>query len=83
MINAALHTYVVFYLGQKHISQASIAAAAGVTPSLVNQVIMGKKNSEKVQDILLRVLGFSSWTELLIASYRFQEMILGTPKKEA
>ena len=83
MINTALHTFVVFQLGRKHIPQTAIAACAGVTPSLVNQVIMGKKNSDKVQDVLVRTLGYSSWTELLIASYRFQEMILGAPKKEA
>ena len=83
MINTALHTYVVFQLGKRHIPQTTIAACAGVTPSLVNQVIMGKKRSERVQAVLVRVLGFSSWTELLIASYRFQELVLGSPKKEA
>ena len=56
---------------------------AGVTPSMVNQVIRGKKKSDKVQDALVLALGFSSWTELLIASYRFQEIVLGIPKKEA
>ncbi len=82
-MNTALHTYVVFQLGLRHIPQTAVAAVAGVTPSMVNQVIRGKKKSDKVQDALVLALGFSSWTELLIASYRFQEIVLGIPKKEA
>ena len=74
-MNSVLHTYIVFQLGQRHIPQAAIAACAGVTPSLVNQVIRGTKRSKRVQGVLLSALGFSSWPELVGAAYRFQEIV--------
>ena len=80
-MNSALHTYIVFQLGQRHISQAAIAACAGVTPAMVNYVLMGKRRSDRVQEVLLRVLGFSSWTELMRAAYRFQTTIQTAPKE--
>lgn len=82
-MDKALHTYIVFQLGQRRISQYAIAAAAGVTPSLVNQVIMGKKRSDRVQDTIARVLGCSSWQEVLMESARFQRMVVSFSKKEA
>ncbi len=82
-MDKALHTYIVFQLGQRRISQYAIAVAAGVTPSLVNQVIMGRKRSERVQETVARALGCSSWLEVLVASARFQEAVLSSSKKEA
>ena len=82
-MNSALHTYITFQLGQRRISQTAIASVAGVTPAMVNYVIMDKRRSERVQAVLVRVLGFSSWTELLRASYRFQDVVSKAMAREA
>ena len=82
-MNSVLHTYIVFQLGQRHISQSTIAAVAGVTPSLVSQVIRGTRRSKRVQVVLLAALGFCSWQELVDAAYRFQEIVRAIPRKEA
>ena len=82
-MNSVLHTYIVFQLGQRHISQSAIAAAARVTPSLVSQVIRGTRRSKRVQVVLLAALGFCSWQELVDAAYRFQEIVRAIPRKEA
>ena len=83
MINGALHTFVVFQLGRRHIAQTDVAASAGVTASMVNQVIMGKKRSERVQSVLMDMLGYGSWADLMGAAYRFQAALSALAEKEA
>lgn len=82
-MNPALHTYIVFRLGQLEISQTAIAALAGVSAPLVNQVITGRKGSEKVQAVLMHILGFRSWDKLVSEAYRFQAYVAAMPKREA
>ena len=82
-MDSALHTYIVYQLGLRHIPQSAIAACAGVSPAMVSQVIRGTKRSERVQAVLISALGFHSWVELHAAAYRFQALVKASSKKEA
>ena len=82
-MNSVLHTYVVFQLGRRHVSQAAIAARAGVSPAMVNYVLMGKRKSGRVQNEIASVLGFRSWEELNAEACRFQRVISSMTLKEA
>ena len=82
-MDSALHTYIVYQLGLRHIPQSAIAACAGVSPAMVSQVIRGTKRSERVQAVLISALGFHSWVELVelhAAAYRFQALVKASSK---
>ena len=71
-----LHTYIVFMLGQKHISQASIATAVGMTPAMVNYVIMGKRRCKEIEAVILKIMDCPSWEHLKSDAHRFQKKMV-------
>lgn len=67
-----LHTYIVFTLGKKGISQKAIAQASKKTPGMVNHVIRGKRRCKAIESILIMLLGCDSWNDVKKKAHAFQ-----------
>lgn len=79
-INSALHTYIVYSLSQRRISQTLAAKFCGCSVQFLNAVIQGKKKSMEIQHRLATdVLGLKSWDELEWKAIRFQEYLTPPP----
>lgn len=70
-----IHTYCVLMLGDRGISQTSIAANIGVSMEMVNQVLMGKKISTKVQQAIAEAIGLSSWQDVEERALLFADLL--------
>ena len=70
-INATLHTYIVYTLGRRGLSQAVLAKVCGCSPTFINQIVTGRKRSEEIQKRVAGILGFRSWDQLQWAAIRF------------
>lgn len=69
-----IHTYAMLLMGEQGKSQTSLAAAAGVTLTTVNQILLGKRTSAAVQHVIAQELGFNDWAHLADASDRFSDL---------
>ena len=67
----SVHTYACLLLKEKHESQAGLAAHLGTTLTTVNQILMGRRKSRKLQGSMAEYLGYESWESLVEASDRF------------
>ena len=74
-INTTLHTFIVYTLGKRGLSQAVLAKICRCSPTFINQVITGRKKSEEIQRRVAEVLGFRSWEQLKWESLRFDARI--------
>ena len=70
-INTTLHTFIVYTLGRRGLSQAVLAKVCGCSPTFINQVITGRKKSEEIQRRVAEILGFRSWDHLQWEALRF------------
>lgn len=73
-----IHTYCVLMLGDRGISQTSIANRIGVSMEMVNQVLMGKKTSAKVQQAVAEALGLPSWGKVEERALLFADLLSTT-----
>lgn len=55
---------IFFYMKMRDVTQLDISVMAGVSNSMVQQVIYGTKTSGRVQKAIALALGFPSWTAL-------------------
>ncbi len=55
---------IIYFMKRGAITERAIAADAGVSGSMVRQVIYGLKTSARVQKLIATKLGFDTWTEL-------------------
>lgn len=74
-INTTLHTFMVYTLGRRGLSQAVLAKICGCSPTFINQVITGRKKSDEIQRRMAEVLGFRSWDHLQWEALRFDAKI--------
>lgn len=70
-----IHTYCVLMLGDRGISQSSIAAKLGTSITIVNQVLLGRKTSAKVQQAIAEAIGLSSWSEIEERALLFADLL--------
>lgn len=78
-----IHTYCMLMLGDRGISQTRLAKDIGVSMEMVNQVLMGKRTSAKVQKAIAHAIGLTSWAEVEERAARFSELfstMKNTPK---
>lgn len=73
-----IHTYCVLMLGDEGVSQSSIAAKLGTSVTMVNQVLMGKKTSAKVQQAIADAIGLPSWKEVEERAALFADLLSTT-----
>lgn len=69
-----VHTYAMVLMGEQGKSQTSLAAAAGVSLAMVNAVLLGKRTSAAVQQVIAEELGFMDWAHLEDTSFQFSNL---------
>ena len=69
-----IHTYVMLLLGERNLSQTALAAKAGTSVQLINQVLLGKKISAPAQLVIAATLGYESWQALESAALLFSDL---------
>lgn len=52
---------LTFFIGCAGFTKSKIAEKAGVDPSLVTKTISGVRDSEKVRDVIICIIGFDPW----------------------
>ena len=70
-----IHTYCVMKISQKKLSQTALAAFCGCTVPAINQILTGKKSSDRLQEKIAKNLDHSSWQELVASAYEFSKYI--------
>ncbi|MGD1818242.1 MAG: helix-turn-helix domain-containing protein [Pleomorphochaeta sp.] len=76
MGNSNLHTYCVMKISQMKLSQTALAALCGCSVPVINQIITGRRTSERIQGKIAKHLNHSSWDELVQTSELFGSFIL-------
>lgn len=75
-IDSTLHTFCVYQLSMKGLSQKAAAAACGTSTQFFNLIITGRKKSKEIQKRVAQdIMGFHNWEELMDAAKRFQKAI--------
>lgn len=69
-----IHTYSMLLLGERNLSQTALAAKAGTSVPLINQVLLGKKTSAPAQAVIATALGYESWEALDSAALLFSDL---------
>ncbi len=69
-----VHTYSMLLMGELGLSQTALAAKAGVTVTTINQILLGKRVSASVQQVIAESLGFESWALLDNAAIHFSDL---------
>lgn len=76
VVDSAVHTYVVFNLARRHISQTTAAKVCGCTPQFINCIIRGTRRSAVIQDrFATQVMGLRDWQDLEHRALLFQERV--------
>jgi transcriptional regulator with XRE-family HTH domain len=71
---SCVHTYAMLLMGEQGLSQTSLAHKAGVTVTTINQILLGKRVSASVQQLIAESLGFDSWEALENAALHFSDL---------
>lgn len=66
-----IHSFIIYMLSNKGISQTKIAEFAGVSAAYVNQNIRGVKNDKKIKTLVANAIGFKTWASLEKAGLNF------------
>jgi transcriptional regulator with XRE-family HTH domain len=75
-----IHTYCVYKISQKKLSQTALAAMCGCSVAAINQILTGKKSSSRIQAKIAQYLGHSSWLELVASAAEFAKYISNIDK---
>ena len=67
--------WIQYQLKLNNITQEAVAQKAGCTRKMVSHFLRGRKNSERVKQALITVLGYSSFEAMIAASRRQEEAI--------
>lgn len=69
-----IHTYAMLLMSERGLSQTALAERAGVSLVTVNQILLGRRVSARVQESIAISLGFSNWESLESAAAHFSEL---------
>ncbi len=69
-----VHTYAMLLMGEQGLSQTALAVKARVTVTTINQILLGKRVSASVQQVIAESLGFDSWALLDNAALHFSDL---------
>ncbi len=78
-----LHTYAMLLMGERGLSQTALAEKAGVSVVTVNQILLNRRVSARVQELIATSLGFSSWGELDSAALHFSDLFASMHNRPA
>lgn len=68
-----VHTYVMLLLRDKGLSQVSLAEKAACSAPAINQILLGKRVSARIQQDIAEALGYPSWKRLDDAALFFSD----------
>ncbi len=68
-----IHTFAMLLMGEKGLSQTGLAEVANVGVPFLNQVLLCKKTSAPVQEVIATSLGFENWKRLDQAALLFSD----------
>ena len=60
--------------GERGLSQTALAERAGVSVTTINQVLLNRRVTARVQELIATSLGYSSWGELDDAALHFSDL---------
>ncbi|WP_319758133.1 helix-turn-helix transcriptional regulator [uncultured Sphaerochaeta sp.] len=64
MMKGYIHTFIVLRLSKMKLSQSKLAEQCGVSVTMVNLILTGRKKSAPVQAKIAAILGFPDWKML-------------------
>ena len=69
-----VHTYAMLLMGEKGLSQTALAAKAGCSVPFVNYILLGKRVSAPVQNVISVTLGYRDWDDFTNAALHFSDL---------